>query len=146
MLRALGGDGIPYGKVVYEVTETYRADDVCGIGAPTDYCRNNGLRVALDDVGSGCSSLNLIHRLRPDFIKLDSELVRGVERDPYKAAIARRVTELAQDLGTGTVAEGVETPQEMDWARSHGATLAQGWLVAKPANPPAGDGRALVGL
>jgi EAL domain-containing protein (putative c-di-GMP-specific phosphodiesterase class I) len=52
---------------------------------------------------------------------------------------------LAQDLGTGTVAEGVETPQELDLVSSHGTTFAQGWLVAKPATP-VGDGRALVGL
>jgi EAL domain-containing protein (putative c-di-GMP-specific phosphodiesterase class I) len=122
--------------MVFELTETEEADGLCVLGALTDCCRNEGFRVAPGDVGSCCSSLNLIHRLRPDFIKLDTELVRGVERDPYKAAIARRVVELAQDLGTGTIAEGVERPGEMDWARSHGATLAQGWLVAKPANPP----------
>ena len=135
-LRALGGAGIPRDRVVFELTETEGADEVCALEALTDHCRNEGFRLALDDVGSGYSSLNLIHRLRPDFIKLDSELIRGVERDPYKAAIARRVIELAHELGMGTIAEGGETPQELDWVRTHGATFAQGWLIAKPANPP----------
>jgi EAL domain-containing protein (putative c-di-GMP-specific phosphodiesterase class I) len=106
------------------------------VGAPTDHRRNEGFRVAVGDVGSGCSSLNLIHRPRPDSTKLGTELARGAERDPYEAEIARRVAELAQDPGTGTAAEGVETPQEMDWARARGAPFAQGWLVAKSRPPP----------
>ena len=144
-LRALGGAGIPPERVVFELTETEGADDVCALEALTDHCRDEGFRVALDDVGSGYSSLNLIHRLRPDFIKLDSELIGGVERDPYKAAIARRVIDLARDLGIRTIAEGVETPRELDWVRSHGATFAQGWFIARPTNPPVGAGRALTG-
>jgi EAL domain-containing protein (putative c-di-GMP-specific phosphodiesterase class I) len=141
----LGGAGIPRDRVVFELTETEETGDVRALEALTDHCRDEGFRIALDDVGSGYSTLNLIHRLRPDFIKLDSELVHGVERDPYRAAIARRVVELASDLGMGAIAEGVETEGELDWVRSHGATFAQGWLIAKPTNPPAG-GRALVGL
>jgi EAL domain-containing protein (putative c-di-GMP-specific phosphodiesterase class I) len=97
---------MPHSKMVFELAETKGAEDVCALGALTDYCRNEGFLVALGDVGSGYPSLNLIHRLRPDFIKLDTELVRGAERDPYKAAIARKVIELAQDLITGTTAEG----------------------------------------
>jgi EAL domain-containing protein (putative c-di-GMP-specific phosphodiesterase class I) len=144
-LGALGKAGIPHTRVVFELTETDEPD-VYALRALPDYCRNEGFRVALDDVGSGYSSLNLIHRLRPDFIKLDAELIRGVERDPHKAVIARRVIELAHDLGMGTIAEGVETPGELEWVRAHGATFAQGWLIAKPTNPPVGDGRALTGL
>jgi EAL domain-containing protein (putative c-di-GMP-specific phosphodiesterase class I) len=144
-LGALDGAGIPRGKVVFEITETDQADDVYALTALTDYCRDNGFRVALDDVGSGCSSPNSVHRPRPGFIKLDAEPIGGVDRDPHKAAIARRVTELARELGASTVAEGIETPQELGWVQSHGATFAQGWLIAKPADPPVGDGRALAG-
>ena len=90
-------------------------------------------------MGSGYSSLNLIHRLRPDFMKLDMDLIRGVDRDPYKATVARKVVELARDLGVHTIAEGVESAGEMAWVRDHGATFAQGWFIAKPASPPIGD-------
>lgn len=129
---------IPREKVIFEITETDEAVDVPALKAFGDYCRKNGFRVALDDVGSGYSSLNLIHRLRPDFIKLDMDLIRGVDRDPYQATVARKVIELARDLGASTIAEGVETAGEMAWVRDHGATFAQGWFIAKPANPPIG--------
>jgi EAL domain-containing protein (putative c-di-GMP-specific phosphodiesterase class I) len=72
--------------------------------------RERGFRVALDDMGSGYSSLNMIHRLRPDFIKLDMQLIRGVFDGPYKAIIARKVLEMAQELG-------VQTQEEMNWAQ-----------------------------
>lgn len=128
--------GIPRDKVIFEITETDEAADIPALKALGDYCRKNGFRVALDDVGSGYSSLNLIHRLRPNFIKLDMDLIRGVDRDPYKATVARKIIELARDLGVSTIAEGVEISGEMAWVRDHGATFAQGWFIAKPANPP----------
>jgi EAL domain-containing protein (putative c-di-GMP-specific phosphodiesterase class I) len=86
-----------------------------------------------------------MHRLRPDFIKLDMELIRGVDYDPYKATIARKIIEIANDLGVGTIAEGVETSGEMAWVRANGATFAQGWFISKPANPPVGDVSTQVG-
>jgi EAL domain-containing protein (putative c-di-GMP-specific phosphodiesterase class I) len=131
--------GIPRDKVVFEITETDEAVDAPALKSLGDYCRKNGFRVALDDVGSGYSSLNLIHRLRPDFMKLDMDLIREVDREPYKATIARKVIELARDLGVHTIAEGVESAGEMAWVRDHGATFAQGWFIAKPASPPIGD-------
>jgi len=145
-VRAIDKAGIPRSKVVIEVTETDKADDVNILRVLTDYCRDNGFRVALDDVGSGYSSLNLIHRLRPDFIKLDMELIRGAEREPYKAAIAQTIIELAHGLGISTIAEGVETSGEMLWVQAHGATFAQGWFIAKPANPPVKGSSASIGL
>jgi EAL domain-containing protein (putative c-di-GMP-specific phosphodiesterase class I) len=145
-VKALDRARIPHSKVVFEVTETDETADVYPLKALTDYRRNNDFRVALDDVGSGYSSLNLIHRLRPDFIKLDMELIRGVEHDPYKAAIAQKIIELAHSLGISTIAEGVETSGEMRWVQAHGATFAQGWFIAKPANPPVRDSSTLIGL
>jgi len=133
---AIDRGGIPRDKVIFEITETDEAVDVPALKALGDYCRRNGFRVALDDVGSGYSSLNLIHRLRPDFIKLDMDLIRGVDGDPYKATVARKIIDLARDLGVSTIAEGVETSGEMAWVRDHGATFAQGWFIAKPVNPP----------
>ena len=138
-VRALDRAGILRSKVVIEVTETDKTDDVDTLRALTNYCRDNGFRVALDDVGSGYSSLNTIHWLRPDFIKLDMDLIRGVDHDPYKAAIAQKVIELAHDLEISTIAEGVETSGEMRWVQAHGATFAQGWLIAPPASPPVED-------
>ena len=64
------------------------------------------------------------------------ELIRGIHHDPYKASITRKLLELAQQLGILTVAEGIETPEELRWVRSHGVDFVQGYLIAKPASPP----------
>ena len=92
--------------------------------------------MALDDIGAGYSSLNLLHQLRPDFIKLDIALIRDVDRDPYKALVAQKILEIAQRLGIETIAEGVEREEEFAWVKSTGATYAQGYLFGRPAPEP----------
>ncbi|MEZ4569511.1 MAG: EAL domain-containing protein [Thermomicrobiales bacterium] len=96
-----------------------------------EFYRAEGFGVALDDVGSGYSSLNLIHQIQPDYIKLDMELIRDVDRDPHKAAIAGRLLELAGDLGIQSIAEGVETAGT-GLASGAGATYVQGYLIDRP--------------
>jgi EAL domain-containing protein (putative c-di-GMP-specific phosphodiesterase class I) len=123
--------------VVFEITEAEDAGDVGHLKNIVDYYRGRGFRVALDDVGSGYSSLNLLHQLRPDFVKLDMELVRGVADDPYKATVASKLLELARSLGVATVAEGVETEGELRWVREQGADYTQGYLIARPQSSPA---------
>ena len=94
--------------------------------------------MALDDLGAGYGSLNLLHQLQPDVIKLDRELIRGVDRDPYKAVIAEKLLELAQKLGITTLAEGIETAGELQWVRDHGVDLVQGFFIARPQPVPLG--------
>jgi EAL domain-containing protein (putative c-di-GMP-specific phosphodiesterase class I) len=101
-----------------------------------EYYRNAGFKVALDDLGSGYGSLKLLSRLKPDFVKLDIDLIRGVDHDAYKAAIAGTIFELARKLGVATVAEGIETEAEWAWVRDHGADYAQGFFIARPGSPP----------
>jgi len=122
--------------VVFEIVETERAHDPQHLRKILDYYRNAGFRVALDDVGSGYSSLNLIHELRPDLLKLDMELIRGVDLDPYKARIVANLFDVAGALGIETLAEGIETEGELAWVMEHGATYLQGFLLARPAAAP----------
>ncbi|CAA9490525.1 MAG: hypothetical protein AVDCRST_MAG25-3333 [uncultured Rubrobacteraceae bacterium] len=135
-VQAVEQSGIPGENVVFEVTETEEVADTGHLENIVDYYRGKGFRVALDDMGSGYSSLNMIHRLRPDFIKLDMQLTRGVDTDPYKAVVAGKILEMAQSLRVQTIVEGVETAEELAWARERGATFVQGFLIARPASPP----------
>jgi EAL domain-containing protein (putative c-di-GMP-specific phosphodiesterase class I) len=128
--------GIEPGRFVFEVVESDQILDLGKLLMILDWFRDAGCRVALDDVGAGYNSLNLLTLVKPDFVKLDMELVRGVHRDPYKSCVARKLLELARELGVLTVAEGVETHEEWQWTRDHGADLAQGYLFAKPAPSP----------
>ena len=141
-VAAIDDAGIERSDVVFEIVETERAHDPVHLRRILDYYRGAGFRIALDDVGSGYSSLNLIHLLRPDVLKLDMELVRGVDSDPYKARIAANLLDVATSLGIDALAEGIETPGELDWVREHGAKFVQGYLIAKPAAAPWTPGRA----
>ncbi|MEN9222503.1 MAG: EAL domain-containing protein [Thermostichus sp. BF3_bins_97] len=133
---AITRSGIPPERVVFEVNESDRSQDIQHLQEILRFYREAGFRVALDDLGSGYASLNLIHQLHPDLIKLDMQLIQGVDQDPYKAIIAQKILELAQSLGITTVAEGVETPGELQWVQEHGVDLVQGFLIGKPAPTP----------
>jgi EAL domain-containing protein (putative c-di-GMP-specific phosphodiesterase class I) len=98
--------------------------------------------VALDDLGSGYCSLNLLASLRPDFVKLDIGLAQGPGRDPYRAAISRKLIELADDLGVAVIVKGIETEEQWRWLAAHGAEYAQGYFFAEPASPPLIPARA----
>lgn len=136
-VAAIDQAGLAREQVVFEIVETERAHDPSHLRHILDYYREAGFRIALDDVGAGYSSLNLIHLLRPDILKLDMELIRDVDRDPYKARIAANLLNVATSLGIDALAEGIETEGELAWVREHGAKYAQGYLIARPAPQPA---------
>lgn len=136
-MQAVEETGIAPERIVFEVIESENVGDSGHLRGILDQYRNNGFRVALDDVGSGYSSLNMLSALRPDFLKLDRELVSGVHADPYKATIAAKLLETAQDLDLKTIAEGIEEEADHAWLREHGADYIQGYLFARPsAEPP----------
>jgi EAL domain-containing protein (putative c-di-GMP-specific phosphodiesterase class I) len=128
--------GLRQDQVVFELVESDHSSGGVQLEELRAFFAREGFKLALDDLGSGYSSLNLIHKLKPDYIKLDMDLIRDVHKDPYKARITRKILELAAELNIETIAEGVETAGELRWLRSHGATYLQGYLIAKPASPP----------
>ena len=102
--------------------------------APTATPERRGcMRVALDDVGSGYSSLNLIHELHPDLLKVDMELIRSADEDPYKARLVANLLDVAAELDIDTLAEGIETEGELRWVQENGAKYVQGYLLGRPA-------------
>lgn len=135
-VAAIDAAGLERKNVVFEIVETERAHDPAHLRRILDFYREAGFRIALDDVGAGYSSLNLIHLLKPDILKLDMDLVRDVHRDPYKARIAANLLNVATSLGIDALAEGIECEEELSWVRDHGATYAQGYLIARPSETP----------
>ena len=134
-VRMIDEAGVGHEHIVFEIVESEKTHDIRRLRELLRFYRNAGFRVALDDVGAGYSSLNLLHQLRPDFVKLDMDLIRGVERDPYKALIAEKIIEIATTLRVDTIAEGIETAEELRWVQEHGATYAQGFAIARPSAP-----------
>ena len=135
-MKAVEETGMTPENIVFEVVESERVGDANHLRGILDHYRGAGFRVALDDVGSGYSSLNMLASLRPDFLKLDRELVSGVARDRYKATIAAKLLETAHDLELKTIAEGIEEPEDHAWLQAHGADYIQGYLFARPSPEP----------
>lgn len=129
-IRAIESAEIPRERVVFEVIEAEQAADVRQLRAVVDTVRDAGFRVALDDIGVEDHSRRLIHEVRPDFIKLDMERVRSSAL-PHLGD-AERLLDLAQRLKIETIAEGVETSEELAWNRERGATYVQGYYIARP--------------
>ncbi|WP_119680532.1 EAL domain-containing protein [Indioceanicola profundi] len=135
-IDAVDRAGIPRSEIVFEVTETDRIDDPGHLAGILSHYRGVGFRVALDDVGAGYSSLDLLARLRPDFLKIDMHLIQGVADDRFKSAIVRRLIEIGTELDIRVIAEGVETEQERDWLTATGVDYLQGYLFGRPAPHP----------
>lgn len=94
--------------------------------------RAAGFRVALDDFGSGYANGRAMLTVRPDIVKIDAELVRGIDRDPWRQELVASIIHTNADLGVTTIAEGVEEPGELNQLVVLGVGLAQGFLLGRP--------------
>jgi len=119
--------------VVFELTETHRAHDKSHLKGILAFYRTAGFGIALDDVGAGWSGLNLLHELRPDYVKIDMELIRDVHEDPFKQTIVHHLLSIARAHSIGTIAEGIETQGEADWLTARDVDYLQGYLFGRPA-------------
>jgi len=128
--------GMESKNIIFEVVECDQVNDIEHLKTILDYYRSVGFRIALDDIGSGYSSLNLLHQLSPDFIKLDMELIRDVHNNSIKSIVASKLIEIANEMGIQTIAEGIETEQELNWIKENGADYFQGYYFAKPSAEP----------
>ncbi len=103
-----------------------------------------GVRLAIDDFGTGYSSLSYLKRFPVDIVKIDRSFVDGLGDSPVDREIVAAVIRLAAAVGMQTVAEGVETPAQLEQLRRLGCSLVQGYLLAAP-QPLADLERALAG-
>lgn len=124
--------GLEAKDIVFEVVESDRIDDIDHLLEILSYYRERGFKVALDDLGAGFNSLTTLSQLQPDYMKLDIDLVRDVDRDPFKEAIVRNLLQLAKELGIVSIAEGIERDGEYLWVKNAGADYIQGYLFARP--------------
>jgi EAL domain-containing protein (putative c-di-GMP-specific phosphodiesterase class I) len=137
--------GLSIDRIVLEVTEGEMIDDQAHFIALVNQYRGEGMKVSIDDFGAGYAGLNLLADFQPDQVKLDMNLVRGIESKGPRQAIVRAIVQACGDLGIDVLAEGVETLNEYRWFRDQGVRLFQGYLLAKPgfeqlsgyAHPPA---------
>jgi len=122
----------PAQRLILELTEHAAIDDYPGLIGSLREIRRCGTRIAIDDTGSGYSSLSHILKLAPDFIKLDRDLVSDIDVDPVRRALAASLVMFAADTGAELIAEGVESEDELDVLLRLGVRYAQGYHLGHP--------------
>lgn len=129
---ALAGSGLPPERLVLELTESVLLDEA-HVTDELAALRRMGVRIAVDDFGTGWSSLAYLVGLPIDVLKMDRQFLASLEDDPRHQALCRSVLHLGTSLGLDVVVEGVETPRELQLLRDMGHRFVQGFLLARPA-------------
>ncbi len=124
--------GMPATSLSVEITEDLLLVSVVRARAVLDQLREYGVRVAIDDIGSGYGAMTDLHELPVDELKLDRQFVAPIRYDERAAAIVRSVIELAAEFGLSSVAEGVEDAATADLLTSWGCGFAQGYYFSPP--------------
>lgn len=128
-LRALG---LSDSQLCLEVSEQSDLSHDLGATMALRQARHDGIQIALDDFGSGYSRLRLLHEEHAEYVKFDRYFIHNVARDPKKKLFIASLLDMFEVLGIQTVAEGVETDDDLRTCRELGFTLVQGYLIARP--------------
>jgi diguanylate cyclase (GGDEF)-like protein/PAS domain S-box-containing protein len=130
--QVLAATGLEAGGLEVEITEGTAMGDADATVRTLEHLKSLGVRLAIDDFGTGYSSLGYLKRFPIDVLKVDRSFVAGLPANPGDAAIVRAVVGLARALGLQAVAEGVETPAQLDELRAIGCDQGQGYLFGRP--------------
>jgi EAL domain-containing protein (putative c-di-GMP-specific phosphodiesterase class I) len=121
-----------YDNMVLEVSEKDTQEP--GVAEALTPFRAGGGRLAVDDIGAGFSNLRDVLTLKPDILKVDRALVRGIERDRIKSAIVEGLNNMAARLEIPLLAEGIESREELAVLEGLGVPLGQGYLFGQPSS------------
>jgi EAL domain-containing protein (putative c-di-GMP-specific phosphodiesterase class I) len=125
--------GLSPHQLILEITESEIIHNPGRFARQINSFKSSGLRLAIDDFGSGYAGLNLLAEFQPDIVKIDMTLVRDIDSKGPRQAIARALIQVCRDLGLEVIAEGVETESEVRWFKRCGVELFQGYYFARPA-------------
>lgn len=132
-LRTARSVGLPLDRLIFEFTENEPMLDTGHVVTIVEHYRQIGFGCAIDDFGAGYSGLNRLAALRPDYVKLDMDLIRGIDTDRHRRAIVTGVVAMCRQMGVTLIAEGIETAGECATLRLLGVRYLQGYLFARPA-------------
>jgi EAL domain-containing protein (putative c-di-GMP-specific phosphodiesterase class I) len=122
----------PLDRIIFEFGEAERLDTAHLLDILRAY-RGFGFQTALDDFGADFAGVGVLAKFQPDFVKVDIDLIRGIDQDRAKRSIVMHCLRMFEDLGVRPVCEGVETLGEYKVLMDLGVTLMQGFLFARPA-------------
>ncbi|MGA9466669.1 MAG: EAL domain-containing protein [Exiguobacterium marinum] len=125
--------GLSPDRFIFEVVETENVHDVDHLQHVFSTYKQRGMKVALDDVGAGFSTIDMLKRLEPDYVKIDRSYISFCDEDAEKRSFLKKVRALTNSMGITLLAEGIERLEEADVCRELGFDLAQGYFFGKPA-------------
>ncbi|MFT3858666.1 MAG: EAL domain-containing protein [Aquabacterium sp.] len=132
IIEVLRDSKLPTNMVELELTESVAMEDTNFTIATIEELKRLGVMLSIDDFGTGYSSLSSLKRFAVDKLKIDQSFVRGLNFDRQDEAIVKTMISLAQSLGLETIAEGVETAEQLAFLQANGCETAQGYLFSKP--------------
>lgn len=132
-LRTAAANAFPVERLIFEFTENEEMLDPAHVANIVQSYQAMGFQTALDDFGAGHAGLNLLARFQPDIVKLDMELVRGIDVSLPRRIIVGGIASMCRSLGVTLIAEGIETAGELAALRAIGVRYIQGFLLARPA-------------
>jgi len=133
--KVLDDAGLPPSCLELELTESVAAHNPAEAGQMMDRLHALGVRLSIDDFGTGFSSLSHLKRFPIHTLKIDQSFVRDISTDPDDRAIVQAIIQMARALRLTTIAEGVETDEQAAFLQSHGCEAAQGYRFCKPLPP-----------
>lgn len=131
-LKTAQKTGFPTERLIFEFTENEEMVDSDHVGTIIDSYRKMGFGTAIDDFGAGHAGLGLLAKFQTDYIKLDMDLIRGLDTSLPRRMIVEGVLRIAQSLDIIVIAEGIETVGEYDALCKMGVRYIQGYLLARP--------------
>ncbi len=120
-------------NVCIEISESQIIGDPSYLIEPVEQLRAGGVRIGLDDVGFGNTSIESLLLLQPDVIKLDKRVLRGVAGDPSARGRLQRLVEISRMVSTQVIAEGIQNQEDLETAKEMGLRFGQGYLWGRPA-------------
>jgi diguanylate cyclase (GGDEF)-like protein len=132
--QAIATAGVPPQLLVLELTETLLSDDHEEIWPDLASLREHGVRIAIDDFGSGFTSMGYLRRRPVDLVKIDKNFIDDMVASPDQLALVAGIVHLAQSLGLTVIAEGIETETHRELLAEMGCPLGQGYLFSSPVD------------
>lgn len=131
LIRTLQRCRLSPSDIVFEISEQESIDNIWLFREVRDYYGALGFQIALDDTGAGYSSLSAVMELSPEFIKVDRAFVQGIDQDLSRQELLRALNAVGRRIGARTIAEGLDTIEELETLRQLEIPFGQGWLFGK---------------
>jgi EAL domain-containing protein (putative c-di-GMP-specific phosphodiesterase class I) len=134
-------------SVIFEITERTAIEDYPSFKAALNNYVEQGYKIAIDDTGAGYSGLKMLSEVKPHYIKIDMDLIRDIDKDPFKQALIKCFVTLSEVTNMKLIAEGIETLEELITLINMGVYAGQGYFIQRPTENALGiahDIKALI--